>query len=52
MRACQDLPGQQLFQYIADDGQRCAVDSGMVNDYLREAMGSDFTARISAPGAR
>lgn len=45
VRACQELPGQHLFQYIADDGQRCAVDSGMVNDYLREAMGSDFTAK-------
>jgi DNA topoisomerase IB len=42
---CQDLPGQHLFQYVADDGSRCAVDSGQVNDYLREAMGDDFTAK-------
>jgi DNA topoisomerase-1 len=34
-----------LFQYINDDGQRCPIDSGQVNDYLREAMGSDFTAK-------
>lgn len=49
VRRCQDLPGQQLFQYIDDDGQQRPIDSGMVNDYLREAMGShngeDFTAK-------
>jgi DNA topoisomerase I len=42
---CQDLPGQHLFQYVADDSSRCPVDSGQVNDYLREAMGDDFTAK-------
>jgi DNA topoisomerase-1 len=42
---CQDLPGQHLFQYVADDGSRCPVDSGQVNDYLRESMGEDFTAK-------
>jgi DNA topoisomerase I len=42
---CQELPGQHLFQYVADDGSRCPVDSGQVNDYLREAMGDDFTAK-------
>jgi len=42
---CQELPGQLLFQYIDDDGKRCAVDSGLVNDYLREAMGDEFTAK-------
>lgn len=43
----QQLPGQALFQYVDDEGQRQPVDSGMVNDYLREAMGgsSEFTAK-------
>ena len=45
VRHCQDLPGQQLFQYIDDQGQRRAIDSDMVNDYLREAMGGEFTAK-------
>lgn len=47
IRHCQQLPGQQLFQYIDDDGKRQPVDSGMVNEYLREAMGgsNDFTAK-------
>jgi DNA topoisomerase IB len=46
MRRCQELPGQQLFQYMTDeDGRPHIVDSGQVNDYLREAMGHDFTAK-------
>src|ERR1700729_1347760 len=45
VQRCQELPGQHLFQYIADDASRCPVDSGQVNDYLREAMGDDFTAK-------
>jgi DNA topoisomerase I len=45
VQRCQELPGQHLFQYVADDGSRCPVDSGQVNDYLREAMGDEFTAK-------
>jgi len=45
VRHCQELPGQQLFQYVDDEGKHRPVDSGMVNDYLREAMGADFTAK-------
>jgi DNA topoisomerase IB len=45
VRRCQELPGQHLFQYVNDEGERSPVDSGLVNDYLREAMGDDFTAK-------
>ena len=45
LRRCQQLPGQMLFQYIDDAGARRPVDSGMVNDYLRHAMGEEFTAK-------
>lgn len=45
LRQCEDLPGQRLFQFIDDEGKRCAIDSGDINDYLREAVGSDFTAK-------
>ena len=47
IKRCQQLPGQQLFQYVDDQGDRQPVDSGMVNEYLREAMGAkdDFTAK-------
>jgi DNA topoisomerase I len=45
VRRCQELPGQALFQYLDVDGQRRAIDSGQVNDYLRERMGGEFTAK-------
>jgi DNA topoisomerase-1 len=45
VRACQDLPGQRLFQYLDDDGQRHAVESADVNAYLRDALGDDFSAK-------
>ena len=45
VRRCQEIPGQHLFQYINDDGQRCPIDSGQVNEYLGLAMGDDFTAK-------
>jgi len=45
VRRCQELPGQHLFQYVGDEGQRCPIDSGQVNGYLQDAMGGDFTAK-------
>lgn len=45
VRRCHALPGQHLFQYLDAEGNRHAVDSGMVNDYLCETMGSEFTAK-------
>jgi len=45
VRACQDLPGQDLFQCVDDGGQKHHVGSGDVNDYLREITGRDFTAK-------
>ncbi len=45
VRRCQELPGQALFQYVDEQGDRRAIDSGQVNDYLRERMGGDFTAK-------
>ena len=41
----QDLPGQHVFQYIDDEGDVQAVGSADVNQYLRETMGEDFTAK-------
>jgi len=45
VRSIQQLPGQALFQYRDDDGTLQPVDSGEVNDYLREVMGEEFTAK-------
>jgi DNA topoisomerase-1 len=42
---CEHIPGQRLFQYLDEDGGRCAVGSGDVNAYLREAMGDAFSAK-------
>jgi DNA topoisomerase IB len=42
---CQALPSAELFQYVDDDGERVAIGSGDVNDYLREITGEDFTAK-------
>ena len=40
-----ELPGQELFQYLDDDGERHAIGSADVNDYLREISGEDYTAK-------
>jgi len=45
VRACQDLPGQRLFKYVDEDGERRAVESSDVNDYIRAVCGSDFSAK-------
>ncbi len=45
VKQCQDIPGQELFQYIDADGQRHAIESSDVNEYLREISGGDFTAK-------
>jgi DNA topoisomerase I len=42
---CQDLPGQDLFQYVNNDGDVRDVTSQDVNDYLREITGQDFSAK-------
>ncbi|WP_184717943.1 DNA topoisomerase IB [Caulobacter sp.] len=45
VKACQDVPGQRLFQYLDDNGQRRAVESADVNGYIRAAIGEDFSAK-------
>ena len=45
VKKCQDLPGQTLFQYVDEDDVQQSVDSGDVNDYLREITGQEFTAK-------
>ena len=45
VRRCQDLPGQELFQYLDDRGERHAIDSADVNEYLRRVAGEPFTAK-------
>ncbi|HIK16772.1 MAG TPA: DNA topoisomerase IB [Leptolyngbyaceae cyanobacterium M33_DOE_097] len=45
VKRCQDIPGQELFQYLDEDGQRQSISSNDVNDYLREICEQDFTAK-------
>jgi DNA topoisomerase-1 len=45
IRACQELPGQELLQYIDDDGELRRIDSDDVNAYLREITQEDITAK-------
>lgn len=45
VKACRDIPGKELFQYFDADGNRHPIDSGMVNAYLQETMGDDFSAK-------
>lgn len=45
VRRCRDLPGQELFAYVDEEGAPVDVTSGDVNDYLREATGKPFTAK-------
>jgi DNA topoisomerase-1 len=45
VKACRDLPGYELFQYVGDDGKRHMIGSADVNAYLRDVCGQDFTAK-------
>lgn len=45
VRRCQELPGYELFEYVAEDGKICAVESADVNRYIREIAGGEFTAK-------
>jgi DNA topoisomerase-1 len=45
VRGAQDIPGQKLFQYLDERGDRRPVRSEDVNDYIREAAGNGFSAK-------
>lgn len=45
VRRSKEIPGYELFQYIAEDGSHQAIDAADVNAYLREATGDDVTAK-------
>jgi DNA topoisomerase-1 len=42
---CQDIPGQQLFEYLDEQGNAHPIDSSDVNDYIREIAGEEFSAK-------
>jgi len=45
VKKMQELPGQELFQYVDENGKTHSVTSADVNAYLREISGEDFTAK-------
>ena len=45
VRQCLDLPGQELFQWVDDEGRPHPVGSDDVNAYLQEITGEEFTAK-------
>ena len=45
VRQCRDLPGQELFQYLDEQGRRQSVNSADVNAYLKSITGESFTAK-------
>lgn len=45
VRKAQEIPGQELFQYLDENGERQKVNSEDVNAYLREAAGHEFSAK-------
>jgi DNA topoisomerase-1 len=45
IKACRDIPGYDLFQYVGEDGERHAIGSSDVNAYLQEITGEDYTSK-------
>lgn len=45
IKRCRDLPGEEIFEYVDDDGTVQSVDSDDVNAYIREIAGDDFSAK-------
>jgi DNA topoisomerase-1 len=45
VKKCKDIPGYELFQYYDGEGHRRVIDSGDINEYLREVTGENFTSK-------
>ncbi len=45
MQNCKDIPEKKLFQYYNEDRKRHAIESGMMNEYIKEINGDNFTAK-------
>jgi DNA topoisomerase-1 len=45
VKKCRDIAGQELFQYYNGDGKRTSIDSGQINNYIKEITENDFTAK-------
>ncbi|HEY5463357.1 MAG TPA: DNA topoisomerase IB [Hanamia sp.] len=45
IKKCRDVPGKELFQFYDDEENHHSIDSGVVNNYIREISHADFTAK-------
>ena len=45
IKQCRDLPGKELFQYFDNEGNKKKIDSGMLNNYIKEKSGGNFSAK-------
>ena len=45
VKQCRDIPGKELFQYYDADGARRSIDSGVVNEYIKAATRTEYTAK-------
>lgn len=45
VKGCKEIPGKELFQYYDEKGNIHPVDSGELNNYIKEISGGDFTAK-------
>jgi DNA topoisomerase I len=45
VKACRELPGYELFQYVDDAGERKGIESSDVNDYIKSICDEPFTAK-------
>ncbi len=45
VKQCRDIPGKELFQYYDDEENRHPIESGMVNEYIKDTLQADFTAK-------
>ena len=45
LKGCREIPGKELFEYIDEDDNIHTIDSGMVNNFIQEVTGKDFTTK-------
>jgi DNA topoisomerase I len=45
VKQCRDIPGKELFQYYDDAGNKQSIESGMVNDYIKQIVEGEFTSK-------
>ncbi|GGI25040.1 DNA topoisomerase IB [Pedobacter mendelii] len=45
VKKCRDIPGQELFQFYSNGKEHKSIDSGKINNYIKELTGNDFTAK-------